>query len=47
MQEQVRLNGKWYDLMEIGKEHLTICIGKTRVGLCLVSKREVQGYRLV
>lgn len=47
MREQVKLNGKWYELLEMGRKKLTIIIGSVRIIPWIVDKREVEGFRTI
>ena len=44
MREQVKIDGSWWDLQEIGKS--TVVIWVPKVGRYAVPKRKVDGWRL-
>ena len=54
LKEQVKACGKWYDLLEIGKTHVTILVLESDSGLSIsrsfgplvIDKKDVKEFRL-
>ena len=47
MEQQVRVSGKWYALMEIRKREVVLLMGSKKVMSVVVPKRDVEAYRTV
>ena len=47
MEQQVRVSGKWYELVEIRKKEVILLMGSKKVMPVVVLKRSVEAYRTV
>jgi hypothetical protein len=46
MRTQIKIDGKWFDVYEMGWKNIVIWIGAVVRNLTLISKKQVEGVRL-